>query len=524
MTDPTDPADRADTRDGRAEDAHDPDLRVFSYALSEKSPLYVAVLESMFAGKERFHLQLRPAEVALDVPGASEEEVATALERLETWGNLTRFYDTAAPETLDDFYAKRYLYQLTPAGIAAHQGVRTVLESGLHAGGRLSAVLLPGIVDRLEAIHLLAAEPDPAKLYSLFIELFGVFAELADNASRYMSDLAVETSTIAGDDDSFLNYKRAVFAYLDEFVARLADLVPRISSLLQAIEPDAPRLLVAAAAADLAPVTEGDDVGPLQSFEARWDGVCSWFLRSDDHPSVSDALRHAMLDALNRILVAVGRLNERHVRRVTREADFVQLARWFAVADDRSDHHQSAAALWDAAFGLYPARHFTELAGDEGVERGRSFWDAEPVAAAPRLRATGTRAAAGRPGRASDYSAVRRVRLAQLLAQHRQAEAAARRLAGRTPARLSDLAALDRDEFAQFLAVVDAALAVRPAADGTRRAVTPMVQVTLQPLEDGARASVTTADGVLTGPDHLLHVTVATARVAFVPHEREAAE
>lgn len=487
------------------ESARGPGLRVFAYAVYEKAELYIAVLDALVEAKERFRLQLRPAEVARELSGVDEAEVAEALERLDGWGNLSRIYDTAAPETLDEFYGKRFLYQLTPAGVAAHEGVRAVRAAGLDAGGRLSAVLLPGIVERLRAVQVEAREPlpDAARLYTLFVDLFGAFTELAENAGRYMSDLSVETSRIAGDDDSFSAYKRAVLMYLDEFVARLVDFVPRIAALITEIDGEVEALIDTAAGADLAPSLAGDDTGPRESFLIRWAGVRAWFLRDADQAPIAESLRLAMLDALGRILAAVGRLNERHLRRVSREADFTQLARWFAVADD-----DAAVALWDVAFGLYPARHFSELAGDEEVERARSFWDAEPAEVAPRLRATGTRASPGRPGRSADYSATKRARLAALRAQHAQAEAAVARLADRTPARLSDLGLLDRDEFAQLLVVIDAALSAPPVED-RREASTPMVTVRLRPAADATVARVRTVTGTLSCPDHLIEIVPA---------------
>jgi uncharacterized protein (TIGR02677 family) len=491
-------------------DIEDPSLRVFAYAVADKAPLYLAVVDTLMAAKERFKLQLRPAEVSRELAdlAPSVPEVADALEALTAWGNVTRFYDTAAPETLDQFYAKRFLYQLTEPGVAAHEGIRAVRRAGLDTG-RLSAVLLPGIIERLEAIRREAAgpdgdEPDPPKLYRLLVDLFGAFTELADNAGRYMNDLAVETTAIAGDDESFSAYKRAVFAYLDEFVSRLADMVPRIAALIEVLEPLMVHLIRIAAAADAAPVRQGEDDGVRRSFEARWSGVRAWFLRNGDDPPVAESLRLAMLDALNRILMAVTRLNERHLRRVTREADFTQLARWFVGAEP-----EEAAMLWDRAFGLYGARHFGELAGDEEIERGASFWAAQPAEVAPRLRASGMRAGPGKAGRAADYSSTKMARLAEIREQHRQAEIAVTRLAGRTPTRLSHLGRLNRDEFAQFLSVIDAALMSRPAADGTRRASTPLVTVTLHPFSDSSKATVTTPHGTFTCDDCLLDIDLA---------------
>jgi len=493
-----------------------PELRVFAYTVSEKAPLYVAIVDALCAAKERFLLQVRPSEVRRELAGVAGEaaapgttDVAACLEQLADWGNVARFYDTAAPETLAEFYAKRYLYQLTPAGVAAHAGVAAVRASGLDAGGRLSAVLLPAIVERLEAIKAQMAVPDPAKLYGLLGDLFASFSDLAENSARYMSDLAKSIGEIASDDSSFLAYKQAVFAYLNEFVARFTEIEPRIRRLVAELDPAMDELVTVAAAVDAAPTLGGTDAGPVDELTARWSGVRAWFLGRGDEPPVSHALRASMLDALHRILVAVSHLNERHMRRVTREADFTQLARWFAAIDD--SEADSAPMLWDTVFGMWPARHFADAAGDEDVERSRSFWEAEAVEAPPRLRQSGRRGPQGRPGFAADYSAHKTARLEALRREHAQATEALRRLADRTPTRLSDLGVLESREFAQFLDVIDAALQSRARPDGGRRASTPLVSVELYPPTDGATATVQTGHGSLECPDYHLVVEVSGA-------------
>jgi uncharacterized protein (TIGR02677 family) len=488
--------------------------RVFAYAVAERAELYLRVVDALVAAKERFRLQLRPAEVVDELaaePRPTPDEVRSALEQLADWGNVTRFYDSAAPESLAEFYAKRFLYQLTPEGVAAHAGVQAVQRAGLDRGGRLSSVLLPGIVERLEAVKAEAGcdPPDGSRLYASLVDLFGAFAELADNAARYMSDLAVETAEIAADDERFVNYKRAVFVYLNTFVARFTELVPRIVALVAELDPRVPQLFALAAVTDAAPTLAGDDAGPLDTFSRRWAGVRAWFVAEGDEPSVAEALRVAMLEALNRILTAVARLHDRHLRRASREADFDALARWFVDVDDDAAAHQ----LWDGSFGTFAARHFSAPAGDEEVERRRSFWDAAPAEVAPRLRATGTRAGPGRPGTVADYSAAKAARVEAVRAARRRAAAAVERLDRRTPARLSELGALDGDEFAQLLDVLAAALAVGAKAEtGRRGAVTPLARVTVEAAQPpDATAEVKTPSGVLHAPDLLVDV-VAVAR------------
>lgn len=479
-------------------------LRVFAYAVYEKAPLYVAVVDALMEAKERFQLQLRPAEVARALEEVTAEEVADALEALFGWGNVSRFYDPAAPATLDQFYAKRFLYQLTEAGVAAHEGIRAVRRVGLDTG-RLSGVLLPAIAEGLKAVATEAAAdpPDPARLYNSFVSLFASFAELADNAAHYMDALSVEMSTITTDDQSFLAYKRAVFAYLDEFVARLSQQVPEIEAVITGLEPHIAELIDIAATADQAPVLTGEDDGVRRSLRDRWSGIRAWFVSESDAPSIADSLRLAMVDAINRILSALDRLHERHVRRVSREADFMQLARWLAGMDDHD-----AAALWDQAFGLWSARHFAERAGEEELHRNLSFWAAPPAEVAPRLRTSGARAAPGRPAKAPSYAAAKQAGLAVVRQAHRQAEEALARLAVRSPIRLSDLGRLDPHEFASLLTMIDAALAAPPDRHGTRTASSALVAVRLRPLSEKATATVVTPSGTLRCDDCILEVTV----------------
>jgi len=484
-------------------------LRVFAYAVADKADVYLAIIDAMAAATERFRLQQRPREIRRDLADAGllleEAELSAALDQLWSWGNLARLFDPTSAETLSEFYGRRYLYQVTAVGVAAHEGVQRVRAVGLDAGGRLSRVLLPRVHERLEAVSRAVADDDPGRLYASLLDLFATCAELASNAGRYMNDLAVETSTVAADDASFSGYKHAVLAYLDEFVAGMADWVPRIDALLRDLAPAAPHFLAVAATVDAAPTADGTiDDGPLDSLRQRWRGVHDWFVGSADDPPVAAHLRSAMLEAINRILFAVERLQERTLRRVSREADLMTLAGWFAAEPDDPD------SLWDVAFGLYSARHFVNHAGDELYDHRRSLWEAEPAEIAPRLRTVGTRAAPGRPGNRADYSLAKAERLAAVRRAEAQARAVTDGLADRTPALLSDLGKLDVGDLDRLLELIDAALAARPAASGERRASLPGVEVLLRPVAGGARAFLVTPSGTLDCPDHELELRLLT--------------
>lgn len=231
--------------------------------------------------------------------------------------------------------------------------------------------------------------------------------------------------------------------------------------------------------------------------------MVGWFCPRPGRPATVEFVTAAMIAAINRVLGAIVRLHERRLRRVSREADFVQLATWFAVAT-RDQAHQ----LWDASTGLWSTRHFHDLAGDEGVDRRLSFWDAGRAELPPRVRTSAKRSGPGRPGRRADYAAAKRIARDRARAAAEQTAAARASLAGRTPARVSDLGTLDSAEFAAFLGVVGAALA-EPAVDGVRTAVLPGATIRLRPAQDTAVATVRTPAGEFTGPDDVLEIAIA---------------
>lgn len=108
----------------------DSPYRVFAYVVAERADLYVEVVSADVV-----------AEVAATGTMRDPDEVRSALEALAEWGNVSKFYDSAAPETLDEFYGKRFLGQPTPEGCAPCAGVEAVREAGLAGGGRNARVL-----------------------------------------------------------------------------------------------------------------------------------------------------------------------------------------------------------------------------------------------------------------------------------------------------------------------------------------------------------------------------------------------
>ena len=506
--------------------------RPFAHLNAPLHALYREIMTVFRDSKQRFVVHLRPEDVAEALwaernttgPHVSQEEITEALSKLEEWGNLRATPDTSRVTTVEDFYRTRYLYQLTREGEAAERALE-VYEQEIGRRGELQAVALEDIRLRLRALAALPADPDPAVVHSLLLELSGRLDSLAANATAFMSSLQRTIDLQDIDEEAFLAYKDRLLAYLERFVSDLVVKSAAIAMLLRSIDDErAGQLLAMAArreAADVAPGTEAGDAGSATASEQaklmvwrnRWSGVWSWFCGDRVHPSQATLLRQRARKAIPDLLATISVLQERRAGRSDRSADFRTLARWFAQAPSEDDAHR----LWRAAFGLSSARHCTgEPPGATRKSAGAESWlDAEPLVVTPRLRATGKYERRGGPPRVRDRAAEREELARQIAAERDQAEAARRRLASGRTTKLSEFGELGQAEFILFLRLLREALSAGPPGpDGiiVTRTGDGTMEITLRPLPCGV-AEITTADGVLRGPDHEITITDLTAPV-----------
>jgi uncharacterized protein (TIGR02677 family) len=471
-------------------------------------------------------VHLRPEDIAAELRIDADEQLILALEQLVVWGNLRADVDTSRVTTVEDFLRKRCLYQLTAAGQAAEQAI-ALYEEAIGRRGQLQSVALADIVERLRSLKLMASQPDPdpAKTHLLLLSLAERFSSLADNAQAFMSALRRAIDFSDGDVDGFLAYKERLIDYINKFIADLANSGGQIAVLLGELEAVGHERLLALAArreaadavpegADAAGSRERAEKEALDAWRNRWRGLHDWFISRDaGHPSQARLLRQAAVTAIKQLIDAVGLLNERRSGRSDRSADFRVLARWFAEAPDDAAAHR----LWRAAFGLCPARHLsvtTETTDAwQDLPHGTAWRDAPPIRISPQLRKTGAYERRGKPSQVRDRSAARELLRRQAEREAAETAAARRRLGTAGPTLLSALGVLDTRAFRVFLALLGDALATRMPGDTEVKTVTSdgMLEVRLSLVPDGGTATIRTADGLLTGPEHVVEITDLTA-------------
>jgi uncharacterized protein (TIGR02677 family) len=501
-------------------------LTLFSYTVEPLAPLYRAVARLFLDAKSRYRIQFRADEVAAELRrlGLSlelpEGSVERALDRLVEWGNLRRRHDTGRVATLEDFRRRHFVYQLTPAGEAAERAVGEVLAA-LEQSGSLQRVMLGSIRRNLVEIRQeLGGAPDPGRgagpssdrLFELLFNVTEQFRALTDNASTFLARLHEAIDGGEVHTAAFLIYKQAVLEYLEQFLGELAEVAPQIAREILALEAaGSGRLIALAARADAAPSPLGVQ-DPAEGLRRKWQGISSWFLGDGREPATVEHLRAAARGAINRILLVLERLHEKRFRRFSRTTDLLRLAGWFDESAQVPAGEDRAHRLFQAAFGLFGARHLDGLDPDpQLIQPGVSWWEAPPVAVAPALRATGRQHVTGRTAQVVDHSRAKRF-LAERHRREREARAAdLARFAGHGALPLATLPVLTAGELALLLDLLDRLLAAPPGPGGVRTAQSRdgQLRLRLEPAQPGALAVVATAAGRLTLPAFTLTVEEA---------------
>lgn len=499
-------------------------IEVFQYVTVEKAADYRAVMGVFVAEKEeRFGLYLRPRDVAAHLGHLAPAEVEQVLQKLCDWGNLEMHHDTAAVSTIEEFNRPRWLYQMSVAGEAAEHAIAAYQEV-LGRPGELQTVALADIGNLLgELLALISAdEVDEAKVHLHLRSLCDRFDELTERAQTFIRSLQRAIDLRDTTLDTFIAYKQSLIDYLKRFIGQLVVAAADIAGKLAAFSPAArDRMLDLAAARDavgLFAATAAQREEIRARWHRRWDGLRRWFVPSPHQSSQAEVLRGQALAAIPRLLRVVEAIHERRIAQSDRVNDLRILARWFAEADSEAEAHR----LWRAAFGLSSARHLRidedtqDLWQSGGVAASTAWSAAPPLRISPRLRATGSHVRRGRPENVVDHSEEKAVLAAAAAREAEQIELARERLATGQRTRLSELGVLDALQFGMFLELLGEALTRQTRSDRAVEITSSdgSLEILLEPIGDGSRATVRTSDGEFSGEDHYLTIRDASGGAA----------
>ena len=487
-------------------------------------------MRALMSEKERFTVHVRPEQVwvAMESDGGDSVEegtVAEALERLSqpNWANVLAFPDSSRVTALEDFYRRRMLYQMSREGEAAERALAQY-DATLGTRGALQsvalediAVLLTNLRDTVMA-HAAGKPVDAALTHQTLRSLRERFVELAENAVAFMGSVQRTIDLHDADVEAFLAYKEELIAYLERFIHDLLTRGASIVELLDSIPEDGVRFLAAAAADH-----ESIDAAPAEADTARtkaqvtwlrqWSGLSDWFVSTPARESEAKLLRARARAAIPALLAVVRALHEKSGGRTDRTQDFLTLAKWFATLPTDADRHR----LWRSAFALTPVRHLSVTAATEdawaAAELGNTTrWaDAPPLEISPQLRRSGSYERRGKAVRVVDRTGAKRMLMESARHEAEQTAAARRRILTEGPRPLSAFGELEPAAFRLFLGLLGDALAAMGPQASTAQVHTSdgKLTVTLTRLPGAGTMVITTPDGELSGPDHLVDIASA---------------
>jgi uncharacterized protein (TIGR02677 family) len=490
-------------------------LDMFKFATHDE--LYLGVMQVFGEANERLVTALTFDEVLAGLRQAgwydpvADEKLERALAQLHDWRLLDRNHNHGAHYSSADEYERKNLqWSLTKRGEAAFAGVEHALQL-LASSGALQTAVLDAIVAHLDDLFRLLRDPasDDRRLYATLAGLESHLDALRSNTKQFNNELQRLLRDDAANLTTFDEVKRATVSYLEEFVTNLDQRKHAIVGALVGIEDFGVAALQqrALAGADLPALPGAEEQAPrwLAQRQARWDGLRHWFRPLDGGEPAVDTLRDIARRAIVSLLRALERFNEARRRSASTAQDFRVLARWFTACETEMEAHR----LFNAAFGMWPARHAHLVSDDPAEVAATTSWrDAPAVPVSPLLRTHGKSEHIARTGKVREVAAVRLRRRTRALAERAELEAAWASLATGGVVRLSSLGRLDHATFERLLQLLGRALAGRPDARGGRRATTAdgRLEIVLSDPGDGRVTTIGTPQGTFRGPDYAVAI------------------
>jgi uncharacterized protein (TIGR02677 family) len=458
--------------------------------------------------RERFEFQLGLQDILAAVQASDAEEIQSALAQLCEWGNLQTHSDTTNASTVEDFLKPRQTFEITASGTTAERALAMVETDAGHDTD-LDGTALADILEATQELKLAAQKgaPDAGKIHRNLVILRTRFEDLTTTAESLVA--ALERSIRSESHDA-----QPLADFGERFVADLVLTTAGVRDALGDIETAGVESLIQAVAERNARSGTQTNTARMDAIRVQWRAFwlrfSNWFISHPGRLSNAEVLRERIRTALPALLSVITTFNDRRIHRIDRSNDFRFLARWFAEADSDADAHR----LWRAVFGLNPARHLliNEATLDDfeahHLPANISWREAPPLRIQTGFRDYSSSAQAGGLTYIVDRTAEKEKLAAAAHDEAVRILNAQSRFGTGDRMRLSQLEDLEKDEFDLLLDMLGEAVSARVlstepveifSGDGC-------FKIRLEPTGDGREASILTADGVLSGPDHWITI------------------
>jgi len=361
-----------------------------SYLVAENAKLYRPIVRLFHQRYESGETGwLWPAEVASfiranhpDYRDYGDDACEAHLRTLEGWGVLVSEHDVNQARTIEEFVRAARRYQISEtARLIEEMLVRLSRQEG--SRGSLDTSRLARLRDALMELDRLLAGVDPERaghdllraVESAWNGAEDARREIREQASRYLRELDHERMPTAADLVVFLQYKRMLRDYLDEFALGLKDFVERTRDLFDDWAEAGRDVVLAALLARNERERKGDlreHAEVAAAFEGQIRGLRGFSARGGD----AEILHARTTSRVRGLVEQIERVVTERRNAMNRGRDLRLLANAFRRAASDDDAHRLAAA----AFGWGTPRHMRAYNADAAPELDpdASVWLQEP--------------------------------------------------------------------------------------------------------------------------------------------------
>ena len=460
---------------------HPDSLRWLAALTGENATIYRAIMRVFVEAKENFAFQLRLAEIVEAIRSEAlieEHEIESAIARLCEWGNLLARPDVSDVRIVEEFYRPRHVYRMTAEGEAAVRACDSFNASSscveLQTGG------LADIRELLMELRHVTTTPqvDSGRIRRKLRTLDVLFEDFSHTARSFIERLEEPSRLDPADSAQLTEFCR-------QWIGELEAESDRIGAIIREVEA----------------------AGSVDS--PYWERFRSWFLSEPSSTSAHETLCQRTRAAMPVLLRGIASDTDRGLHRIDRSHDFRLLAGWFAAAESDADAH----VLWRTAFGLAPARHLSidQASLDDRESRhipaNTSWLDAPPLRIFETVPVRRSNWLTGGLSRIIDRSSEKEKLAAAAHEESQRLLETQRRFGSGNRIRLSELEHLEANEFELFLDLLGEA-AAKVFANESMEILSHdgSLRVRLEPVTDGRKAMILTSDGMLSGPDHWIHI------------------
>lgn len=307
----------------------------------------------------------------------TDQQLTQDLDQLIRWKNLTAIQDPRKVRTVADFQNKQYQYMMSQAALEIERMTITLENLYTHTTGLTSSSFrrIQRALDRIEKLDQMPLK----EIGDWWQDLQEDFSRLSQSYQDYLRDFYGPSAEKYMKSEDFIQYKRHLITYLEDFVQDLQSSSAQINAQLEALSPSTTERLL-----DLVHQSELDIPRPLSEKtehwqeelrtknEGVWKSLIGWFSGSN---STARQVMEVTNEVIRRVVQNAAMLVQMQNMGVSNKAELRHIMKLFSEAPSLDEAHKLSALV----FGAQHVQHYVVNAEWDTEHIGKSCFQELPM-------------------------------------------------------------------------------------------------------------------------------------------------